>query len=160
MGNDDICASIGALEDNSGAQEVRVVKGVCPHDCPDTCALETTVSKGVAIKVAGAKSHPFTDGVLCTKVARYLDRTYASDRVLYPMRRVGTKGRGKGNWRGDNSSTAAVFMLVFSPTSRPTLATRKSPGSAPSELRNTGSRPCGAKADVSTPLWITVTLRR
>lgn len=99
MGKDDIRMSNGIKEDGAGQEEVHVVKGVCPHDCPDTCALETTVSKGVAIKVAGAKSHPFTDGVLCTKVARYLDRTYAADRVLYPMRRIGAKGRGQGTWR-------------------------------------------------------------
>src|SRR5689334_11332386 len=42
--------------------DVRVVKGACPHDCPDTCALETTVKNGVAIKVAGQKDHPWTDG--------------------------------------------------------------------------------------------------
>jgi len=77
---------------------MRVVKGACPHDCPDTCALETTVENGVAVKVAGAKSHPWTDGALCTKVSRYLDRTYAADRVLYPHRRVGGKGPGKGTW--------------------------------------------------------------
>ena len=99
MGSDDIRTSIGALNDDPASQEVRVVKGACPHDCPDTCALETTVEKGVAIKVAGAKDHPFTDGVLCTKVARYLDRTYAKERVLYPMRRVGPKGRGQGEWK-------------------------------------------------------------
>ncbi len=78
--------------------DVRVVKGACPHDCPDTCALETTVQNGVAIKVAGSKSHPFTDGALCTKVSRYLDRTYAPDRVVHPQRRVGGKGPGQGGW--------------------------------------------------------------
>jgi hypothetical protein len=31
------------------------------------------------------------------------------------------EGRGKGNWRGDNSSTAATLLLVFNPTARPTL---------------------------------------
>jgi len=77
---------------------VRVVKGACPHDCPDTCALETTVEDGVAIKVAGSKAHPFTGGTLCTKVSRYLDRTYAPDRVVHPHRRVGAKGPGRGTW--------------------------------------------------------------
>lgn len=83
---------------SSPTSELRVVKGACPHDCPDTCALETTVQDGVAIKVAGAKDHPWTAGALCTKVSRYLDRTYAKDRVLYPHRRVGGKGPGRGTW--------------------------------------------------------------
>jgi anaerobic selenocysteine-containing dehydrogenase len=99
MGSDDIRASVRNLGDTSGSQEVRVVKGACPHDCPDTCALETTVENGVAVKVVGAKDHPFTAGTLCTKVSRYLDRTYAKDRVAYPHRRVGPKGRGKGEWQ-------------------------------------------------------------
>ena len=71
-----------------------LVRGACPHDCPDTCALETTVKNGIAIRIQGAASHPPTNGVLCTKVAKYLDRTYSPDRLLYPMKRVGRKGEG------------------------------------------------------------------
>ena len=72
-----------------------VVRGACPHDCPDTCALLVTVENGRAIKVEGAPDHPTTRGTLCTKVSRYLDRTYASERVLHPLRRVGPKGTGR-----------------------------------------------------------------
>jgi hypothetical protein len=32
-------------------------------------------------------------------------------------------GRGKGQWTGDNSDTAATFMLVYSPTARPAMTT-------------------------------------
>ncbi|CAG0999463.1 thiosulfate reductase / polysulfide reductase chain A [Burkholderiales bacterium] len=73
----------------------RVVRGACPHDCPDTCALLVTVEHGRAVSVRGAPDHPPTQGTLCTKVGRYLDRTYSPDRVLHPMRRVGPKGRGE-----------------------------------------------------------------
>src|SRR5437870_3298586 len=72
-----------------------VVRGACPHDCPDTCALLVTVENGRAIKVEGAPDHPTTRGTLCTKVARYLDRTYAAERVLHPLRRAGPKGSGR-----------------------------------------------------------------
>jgi anaerobic selenocysteine-containing dehydrogenase len=75
--------------------ERRLVRAACPHDCPDTCALQVTVENGVAVKVEGAADHPFTAGTLCTKVARYLERTYSKDRVLYPMKRVGAKGKGE-----------------------------------------------------------------
>jgi anaerobic selenocysteine-containing dehydrogenase len=75
--------------------ERKIVRGACPHDCPDTCALEVTVENGVAVKVEGAKDHPFTAGTLCTKVARYLDRTYSKERVLFPLKRVGPKGKGE-----------------------------------------------------------------
>jgi anaerobic selenocysteine-containing dehydrogenase len=73
----------------------KVVRAACPHDCPDTCALKVTVEDGVAVRIEGAKDHPFTAGTLCTKVSRYLERTYSSDRVLFPQKRVGPKGRGE-----------------------------------------------------------------
>ncbi|HVB48496.1 MAG TPA: molybdopterin oxidoreductase family protein [Burkholderiales bacterium] len=74
---------------------VKVVRAACPHDCPDTCAMLVSVKDGVAIKVQGDPSMPFTDGTLCTKVAHYLERTYAPDRVLHPLRRTGAKGAGE-----------------------------------------------------------------
>ena len=72
-----------------------VVRAACPHDCPDTCAMLVTVEDGVATEVQGDPDHPTTAGVLCTKVARYTERTYHPERLLYPMRRVGAKGEGK-----------------------------------------------------------------
>jgi anaerobic selenocysteine-containing dehydrogenase len=74
---------------------ITQVRAACPHDCPDTCALLVTVEDGVATEVRGDPEHPTTAGVLCTKVSRYVERTYSPDRVLYPMRRVGKKGEGR-----------------------------------------------------------------
>lgn len=72
-----------------------IVRAVCPHDCPDTCALLVTVEDGVATEVRGDPDHPTTAGVLCTKVSRYTERTYHKDRLLHPMKRVGKKGAGQ-----------------------------------------------------------------
>ncbi len=66
-----------------------------PHDCPDTCALITRVEGGVAVSVRGNPDHPRTDGVLCTKVSRYAERTHHTERVLTPLKRVGPKGSGQ-----------------------------------------------------------------
>jgi anaerobic selenocysteine-containing dehydrogenase len=85
----------GAAGDSPAASRVTLVKGACPHDCPDTCALDVHVRDGVAIKVTGSAEHAPTAGVLCTKVARYTERTYHPDRLLHPMRRVGKKGEGR-----------------------------------------------------------------
>ena len=71
------------------------VRGACPHDCPDTCGLLTTVENGIAVKVQGNPAHPQTDGVLCTKVSRYTERTYHPERILTPLKRVGPKGLGR-----------------------------------------------------------------
>ena len=75
----------------------RVVHAACPHDCPDACGVLITIEDGRAVKVQGDPAHPVTRGFLCAKVAKYLDRVYSPERVLYPMRRVEPKGvRGDG----------------------------------------------------------------
>ena len=74
---------------------ITQVLGACPHDCPDTCSMLTTVQNGVAIKVQGNPAHPHTDGALCTKVSRYTERTYHPERILQPLKRVGPKGAGQ-----------------------------------------------------------------
>lgn len=74
---------------------VTTIRGVCPHDCPDTCAMRITVEDGKAIAVKGDPDHPPTQGVLCTKVSRYTERTYHPDRLTRPMRRIGRKGEGR-----------------------------------------------------------------
>ena len=73
----------------------EVVRGGCPHDCPDTCATLVTVEGGRATRIQGDPDHPFTQGFLCAKVNRYLERTYHPERLLRPMRRVGRKGEGR-----------------------------------------------------------------
>jgi anaerobic selenocysteine-containing dehydrogenase len=70
----------------------QIVHAACPHDCPDACGVLITVQDGRATKVQGDPGHPVTRGFLCAKVAKYLDRVYSPDRVLYPMRRIGPKG--------------------------------------------------------------------
>ena len=75
----------------------KVVHAVCSHDCPDACGILVTVQDGRATRVQGDPSHPVTQGFLCAKVTKYLDRVYSPDRVLYPMRRTAPKGQGKGD---------------------------------------------------------------
>jgi len=72
----------------------HVVHAACPHDCPDACGTLITVEGGRATRIHGDPAHPITQGFLCAKVAKYLDRVYSPDRVLYPMRRVVAKGVG------------------------------------------------------------------
>jgi anaerobic selenocysteine-containing dehydrogenase len=72
-----------------------VVRGACPHDCPDTCAMLVHVEDGRAVRVQGNPDHPVTQGFLCTKVNRYVERTYHADRLTTPLRRVGRKGEGR-----------------------------------------------------------------
>lgn len=66
--------------------------GGCPHDCPDTCSMIFTVQDNKLISVAGNPDHPMTRGGLCVKLKDYEKRHYHPDRLLYPLKRTGTKG--------------------------------------------------------------------
>ena len=112
--------------------EIRMVRGACPHDCPDTCATWTEVRDGVAVGFRGDDAHPITQGWLCAKVRPYLDRVYHPDRLLHPLRRVGSKGSGEWEriswdeaiaeigerWRGiiDEHGPAAILPYSYSGT--------------------------------------------
>ncbi len=74
---------------------VKLIRGACPHDCPDTCAVLTEVEGGEAVRFYGAAGHPITQGWLCAKVRPYLDHVYHPDRLQYPLRRAGSKGSGR-----------------------------------------------------------------
>jgi molybdopterin guanine dinucleotide-containing S/N-oxide reductase-like protein len=85
----------------------KTVHAACPHDCPDACGVLITVEDGRATKIQGDPAHPVTRGFLCAKVAKYLDRVYSPDRVLYPMKRVGPKGP-----TSDDGTSPAAFQRI------------------------------------------------
>lgn len=74
---------------------LKVVHAVCSLDCPDSCSVLISVNpEGRATRIQGNPDHPVTRGFLCGKVAKYLDRVYAPDRLLYPMRRKRDVAKG------------------------------------------------------------------
>jgi len=79
----------------------RTVLGTCHHDCPDSCGWEITVEDGRAVKIRGNDRHPYSQGELCPKVNRFLDRVYSPERILTPLIRTGSKGSAefrKASW--------------------------------------------------------------
>jgi anaerobic selenocysteine-containing dehydrogenase len=102
----------------------QVVHAACPHDCPDACGVLITVEDGRATKIQGDPEHPVTRGFLCAKVAKYLDRVYSPDRVLYPMRRVAAKGpeAGQRSFAPHGQPRAAVPTQALPPQAKPTQA--------------------------------------
>ncbi len=89
----------------------RVVHAACPHDCPDACGVLITIEDGRATKIQGDPEHPVTRGFLCAKVAKYLDRVYSPERVLYPMRRV--KAKGTASLREGRAGTPVAPPSAF-----------------------------------------------
>ena len=80
---------------NRECTEPQVIRGACPHDCPDTCVWQVTVKDGVAVDLRGDPDHPFTRGTQCAKVNHYLERVYDPRRIRHPLRRIGRKGDGQ-----------------------------------------------------------------
>jgi anaerobic selenocysteine-containing dehydrogenase len=73
------------------------------------------VKDGRAISLRGDSEHPFTRGFLCQKVSRYLDRVYHEGRLLYPMKRVGPKGKGQFSritWDEAIQTIAERFSMI------------------------------------------------
>jgi len=108
----------------------RVVHAACPHDCPDACGVLITITDGRATKIQGDPEHPVTRGFLCAKVAKYLDRVYSQDRVLYPMRRVKPKGVTSLREGRAGTPVAPPFKIVERRGSSPGHAVAPSAGSA------------------------------
>jgi anaerobic selenocysteine-containing dehydrogenase len=73
----------------------QALRGVCPHDCYDTCGLVLHVAGDRLVRVEGALDPPVTRGFVCRKVSHYPERRHHPDRILYPLQRVGPKGSGR-----------------------------------------------------------------
>ena len=92
---------------------------VCPHDCPSTCALEVEVIDGVRIgAVRGAGANTYTDGVICSKVARYAERIHHADRLTRPLLRTGPKGSGQFRPIGWDEALDRVAGAFFDAAAR------------------------------------------
>jgi anaerobic selenocysteine-containing dehydrogenase len=65
-----------------------------------------------AVKVQGDPAHPVTRGFLCGKVAKYLERVYSPDRVLYPMRRKKGAAKGPAGYGGRKGREADAFERI------------------------------------------------
>ena len=126
---------------NQKMPEVR--HSVCALDCPDSCSLLINVEDGKGTHLRGDPAHPVTRGFLCGKVARYLDREYSPDRLLYPQKRIGAKGEGKfradfvGRSAGYHRRAVAAGCRRVRPRSDSALQLRRHHGAA--ERRRHGS---------------------
>src|SRR5919106_504085 len=74
---------------------VSVVDTACPLDCPDSCSLAVTVSKGRVVEIDGSTLNTPTAGYICAKVRKFGDRVYGEARLQYPAVRTGPKGYGR-----------------------------------------------------------------
>jgi anaerobic selenocysteine-containing dehydrogenase len=87
-----VLASLERITVNSGTRGP-------PHRagrCPDTCSLTVSVKDGRIAKVRGSDALPYTDGVICNKVAHHSGEfVHGPGRLHYPLRRTGPRGSGQ-----------------------------------------------------------------
>jgi len=67
----------------------------CSRDCYDTCAIVTRVRNGRLHSIEANGKQPFTQGFLCPKGQLLSQYVYSKQRVLYPLKRDGPKGKAK-----------------------------------------------------------------
>jgi anaerobic selenocysteine-containing dehydrogenase len=65
------------------------VRTTCNRDCPDACGIVATVESGRITKIQGDPDHPVTQGFLCYRTSRFLERQYDPDRLMTPLMRRG-----------------------------------------------------------------------
>ena len=103
----------------------RSHKSACPHDCPSACSLEVAIdAQGRIGRIGGAKDNDNTQGVVCAKVARYAERIYHPDRLLWPRRRTGSKGSGqfaRSSWDAALDEIADRFTAIANRDGRQTI---------------------------------------
>lgn len=68
---------------------------VCPADCAASCRMLTEVHNGRIVSIKGDPRDAYTKGALCAKGYAYLERIYAPDRVLYPLKQ---RKKGSAEW--------------------------------------------------------------
>src|ERR1700730_12575823 len=93
-----------------------IIRGACPHDCPDTCAMLVTVEDGRATQVCGDPEHPFTRGALCVKVNDYVERVDSPGR--FPIGRGGGGPRGgrkldRIGWAAAHAGAGSRFRAII-----------------------------------------------
>ena len=68
------------------------------------------------IDIKGDPAHPVTKGTACVKGHAYREYLYATDRIMYPMKRAGKKGEGKWeriSWDEAFNFTATKFKKII-----------------------------------------------
>lgn len=99
------------------SNELQYLPSVCPLDCPDTCSLRVGVKDGKVIEIKGSSANPYTDSVICNKVARsYPEFAHGKNRLTHPLERIGPRGSGQFKripWEGALDRIASEFKKAI-----------------------------------------------
>jgi len=86
----------------------KILRSVCPYDCPDSCGLLVEVEDGCVLSVQGDPEHPHCRGRLCAKMNRYERTVHSPQRLTMPLLRTGKKGEGSFRPIGWDEAVALI----------------------------------------------------
>ena len=104
------------------------VRTTCNRDCPDACGIVATVENGRITKIQGDPDHPVTQGFLCYRTSRFLERQYDPDRLTTPLLRRGD-GFVPVSWDDALDRIAETMLRVKSESGPPAILHYRSGGS-------------------------------
>ncbi len=81
------------MPEQDAARAEKIVHTVCHSHCGGACPMRVHVAGGRITRIEGDGGEE-PQYRACARGRAYRQRVYAADRVLYPMKRVGERGRG------------------------------------------------------------------
>ncbi len=76
----------------------RTITTACPRNCYSTCSMRVVVEGGRLRRIEAHPANRATPEAVCLKGLSYLERVYAKDRVLHPLRRTATGSFERIGW--------------------------------------------------------------
>ena len=119
--------------------QARTITTACPRNCYSTCGMRVTVEDGRLRRIEAHPANRATPDAVCLKGLSYVERVYAKDRVLHPLRRTASGSFERVSW--DEALDLVAFRL---------RALRKEPQSV---LFYSASGTKGLMNDVATSFW-------
>lgn len=84
-----------AAEETPSPADDRVFAGICRCGCAGHCFLNVHVRDGQVVRTTARDLPDTRYNRICIKGLSHVGRMYSSNRVLYPMRRIGERGSGE-----------------------------------------------------------------
>jgi len=76
------------------ADGIKVYKSTC-RMCHGGCGVLIQVDNGKVVKITGDPESPLNKGKLCPKGLASIEHLYNPNRLKYPLKRIGKRGKGK-----------------------------------------------------------------
>ena len=78
--------------------KARTFTTACPRNCYSTCGMRVSVEDGRLVRIEAHPANEATPEAVCLKGLSYVERVYAEDRVLHPLRRTAAGAFERITW--------------------------------------------------------------